>query len=102
MQAAEDGAPVVLAEIAMRRALDVDGDPKPYRVVTLDVERRTKLVNSREKDLVEEDRQRALAHADAQRKANEIPCSSDAARGIVDLAATAEVTSRRRRGRHCN
>jgi hypothetical protein len=29
MQAAEDGAPVVLAEIAMRRALDVDGDPKP-------------------------------------------------------------------------
>jgi hypothetical protein len=69
MQAAEDGAPVVLAEIAMRRALDVDGDPKSHRVVTLDVERRTKLVNSREKDLVEEDRQRALAHADAQRKA---------------------------------
>jgi hypothetical protein len=31
MQAAEDGAPVVLAEIAMRRALDADGDPKPPR-----------------------------------------------------------------------
>jgi hypothetical protein len=31
MQAAEDGAPVMLAEIAMRRALDADGDPKPPR-----------------------------------------------------------------------
>jgi hypothetical protein len=29
MQAAEDGAPVMLAEIAMRRALNADGDPKP-------------------------------------------------------------------------
>ena len=31
MQAAEDGAPVMLAEIAMRRALTVDGDLKPPR-----------------------------------------------------------------------
>jgi hypothetical protein len=29
MQAAEDGAPVMLAEIAMRRALNVDGKPEP-------------------------------------------------------------------------
>jgi hypothetical protein len=29
MQAAEDGAPVMLAEIAMRRAFNADGDPKP-------------------------------------------------------------------------
>jgi hypothetical protein len=29
MQAAEDGAPVMLAEIAMRRALNVDGKPGP-------------------------------------------------------------------------
>jgi hypothetical protein len=29
MQAAEDGAPVKLAEIAMRRALNVDGKPGP-------------------------------------------------------------------------
>ena len=29
MQAAEDGAPVMLAEIAMRRALNADGGPKP-------------------------------------------------------------------------
>jgi hypothetical protein len=29
MQAAEDGAPVMLPEIAMRRALNADGDPKP-------------------------------------------------------------------------
>jgi hypothetical protein len=43
MQAAEDGAPVMLAEIAMRRALNVDGEPvrpgprrtraKAYRIV---------------------------------------------------------------------
>jgi hypothetical protein len=43
MQAAEDGAPVMLAEIAMRRALNVDGEPvrlephrkrpKKYRIV---------------------------------------------------------------------
>jgi class 3 adenylate cyclase len=29
MQAAEDGAPVMLAEIAMRRALNTDGKPDP-------------------------------------------------------------------------
>jgi hypothetical protein len=29
VQAAEDGAPVMLAEIAMRRALNVDGKPGP-------------------------------------------------------------------------
>ena len=29
MQAAEDGAPVMLAEIAMPRALNVDGKPGP-------------------------------------------------------------------------
>jgi hypothetical protein len=29
MQAAEDGAPVMLAEIAMRRALNADGEPEP-------------------------------------------------------------------------
>ena len=29
MQAAEDGAPVKLAEIAMRRALNADGNPVP-------------------------------------------------------------------------
>jgi len=29
MQAAEDGAPVMLAEIAMRRALGADGEPAP-------------------------------------------------------------------------
>jgi hypothetical protein len=29
MQTAEDGAPVMLAEIAMRRALNADGNPEP-------------------------------------------------------------------------
>jgi hypothetical protein len=29
MQAAEDGAPVMLADIAMRRALNIDGKPRP-------------------------------------------------------------------------
>jgi hypothetical protein len=29
MQAADDGAPVMLAEIAMRRALNADGNPEP-------------------------------------------------------------------------
>ena len=29
MQTAEDGAPVMLAEIAMRRALNADGEPEP-------------------------------------------------------------------------